>query len=106
MWRWCTVRPEARVECGLAAAREEAEESARRITSDMPNGPYLSHSRMPSTTERTIALKQPPTLPIGFAPRCGLDLAPIPALPGAIGGIAALAHQALETSRLGYAQQR
>jgi hypothetical protein len=52
------------------------------------------------------ALKQPPPLPIGFAPSRGLDLAPIPALPRTIGGITPLAHDALEPALLGHAQQR
>ena len=61
---------------------------------------------MSSTTERATALEQAPPLPIGFSPRIRLDLAPISALPGAIGGITALAHYALEGALLGNAQQR
>jgi len=52
------------------------------------------------------ALKQPPSLPVGLTPRRRLDLAPIPALPGAIGRITALAHDPLEATFLGHAQQR
>ena len=33
-------------------------------------------------------VKQPPSLPVGLTPRQRLDLAPISALPGAIGSIA------------------
>src|SRR5262245_36068427 len=50
--------------------------------------------------------KQPPSLPIGFAPRGRLDLAPIPAFARAIGRISALAYYALKASFLGHAQQR
>jgi hypothetical protein len=42
----------------------------------------------------TVA-EQPPPIPIRLTPGQRLDLAPIPALPGAIGRIAAFAHHAL-----------
>ena len=52
------------------------------------------------------ALKQPPSLPVGLTPHQRLDLAPIPALTGAIRGIAALANYAFEAALLGHAEQR
>src|SRR5262249_7475876 len=52
-------------------------------------------------------IKPAPPLPACFSPRCRLDLAPIPALPGPMGSIAAaFAHHALKTPLLGYLQPR
>ena len=52
------------------------------------------------------ALKQPPPLLIDLTPHQRLDLAPISALPGAIGSITTLAHHAFQPMALGHLEQR
>ena len=70
--------------------------------------PRRAALRLVATPQDTglISFEQPPPLPIGFAPRDRLDLAPISALSGTIGRIATLAHYPLKAALLGQAQQR
>jgi hypothetical protein len=51
-------------------------------------------------------LKQTPPLAIGLAPGHGLDLAPVATLAGAVGSVAAFAHNTFQAPLLGHAQQR